>query len=215
MWKAGPRPPVVALLRWSRECVGSENRVGFGADKRVWEQRAKDVKDAAPGCKQGRSKWRPNSRERAEKSTRDEAMRKKRTRMRQDAEVQPSLAWKWSSRFLESPPAQSPLSATHSRPFARGPPQLAVGQWGQAACRAPGLALADGAAPLLRSTCTATAHKVRSTSHAQQALGACGTVLGAASGLAPRINAGRLARLAGSAALKRRLHRTRSLWGRG
>lgn len=40
-------------------------------------------------------------------------------------------------------------------------------------------------------------------------------MLGAASGLAPRINAGRLARLAGSAALKRRLHRTRSLWGRG
>lgn len=40
-------------------------------------------------------------------------------------------------------------------------------------------------------------------------------MLGAASGLAARINAGRLARLAGSAALKQRLHRTRSLWGRG
>lgn len=40
-------------------------------------------------------------------------------------------------------------------------------------------------------------------------------MLGAASGLAPTINAGRLARLAGSAALKRRLRRTRSLWGRG
>lgn len=69
-----------------------------------------------------------------------------------------------------NPPSAEPAIRDSLQALSSGPPQLAVGQWGQAACRAPGLALADCAAPLLRSTCTATAHKGRSTSHAQQAL---------------------------------------------
>jgi hypothetical protein len=105
MWEAGPRP------RWWR-CVDGQKSASvekFESDSAptngVWEQRARDVKEyAAPGCRK-RAKQMATEQQRAEESTRGEAMRKKRTRMRQDAEVQPSLAWKWSSWFLERPPS--------------------------------------------------------------------------------------------------------------
>lgn len=123
MWEAGPRP------RWWRcvggqesASVGRENRVGFGADKRCLGTTSEGRERIRRSRLQKRAKQMATEQQRAEESTRGEAMRKKRTRMRQDAEMQPSLAWKWSSWFLERPPAQSPLSATHSRPFARGSP---------------------------------------------------------------------------------------------
>jgi hypothetical protein len=92
--------------------------------------------------------------------------------MRQDAEVQPSLAWKWSLDSGKAPSAQSAIRDS-LQALCSGLPQFAVGQWGQAACRAPGLALADGAAPLLRSTCAATAHKVGSTWRMWHSAGCC------------------------------------------
>lgn len=114
------------MLRWWR-CVGgqenaSEEKIESNSapTNGVCEQRARDVK-VAPGCRK-KARQMATEQQRAEESTRGEAMRKTRTRMRQDAEVQPSLAWKWSSWILERPPAHSPLSATHSRPFARGSP---------------------------------------------------------------------------------------------
>lgn len=165
------KAPVVALRRWSRECVGREDRVGFGADKRCLGTTSEGRERIRRTRLQKRSKQMATEQQRAEESTRGEAMRKKRTRMRQDAEMQPSLAWKWSS-FWKGPQRRVRYPRLTPGPLL-GAPQLAVGQWGQAACRAPGLALADGAAPLLRSTCAATAHKVGSTWRMWHSAGCC------------------------------------------
>lgn len=106
---------MVALRRWSRECVGRENRVGFGADKRCLRTTSEGRESRTRLQKKGRSKWRLNSRERKKAREVRRCGRQGRGCVRMQRGCGPVGFWK-------APPAHSPLSATHSRPLLGAPP---------------------------------------------------------------------------------------------
>lgn len=136
---------------WSAASGGRERtrqeRVRFGADKKEPRASGRRKKDAAGSCRQQkigrkkmqRAKKRRSRKREKQKQKKQEARKRwgKKAEMRLDAEDSHSRHGSGPVGFLEPPQSKVRYPRLTPGTFF-GAPQLAVGRWGQAACRAQG-----------------------------------------------------------------------------